>query len=432
RQFDAMLQELQSLEQQHPEFKEPDSPTELVGSDLEAGFEKFEHTVPILSLGNTYSTEEALAWAEKTLSPGQKINLQWKVDGATLVLYYEKGKLIRAVTRGSGQVGDVVTNNARTIRSIPHQLREPEDLVARGEVYMTFADFEKFNEESENIYANPRNLAAGSLKHKKSRETARRPLRWVAFDLHLASDPERFASDSELLNYARSLGLPVFEDNRTIEFHGPGDLQKAIEGFEKVREEVAFPVDGLVLKLDDRFRRLDLGFTAAVPRWATALKFEPDLAETVVQEIEVFVGRTGRVTPRARLEPVQLAGTTVTYATLHNADFIERLGVRVGSTVKVSKRGEIIPAVEEVVDPGKGQPFQFPSQCPSCQSKLVRPDDMVDWLCPNPQCQEKEINALIFFCQRKQMDIAGLGEKTIRLLYEKGFLKKIEDIYTLA
>tara|TARA_B100001939_G_scaffold328249_1_gene323370 strand:- start:42706 stop:44907 length:2202 start_codon:yes stop_codon:yes gene_type:complete len=431
KKFDEMLKELQVLEQEYPLLKESDSPTELVGSDLESGFEKFEHTVPILSLSNTYSTEEALAWATKTARTGEKINLQWKVDGATLVLYYEKGKLIRAVTRGTGQLGDIVTNNARTIRSIPGTLKEPVDLVARGEVYMTFAEFEKFNEEVEGIYANPRNLAAGSLKHKKSRETARRPLRWVAFDLHLQSDPERFGSDSDLLAYANSLGLPIFEDNMLVDFHSKEDLSSAIQKFESKRPNVAFPVDGLVLKLDDRFRRLDLGFTAAVPRWATSLKFEPDLAETKVEEIEVFVGRTGRITPRARLQPVQLAGTTVTYATLHNADFIERLGVRVGSTVKVSKRGEIIPAVEEVVDPGKGKPYVFPSHCPSCNSRLERPDDMVDWLCTNPGCQEKEINALIFFCQRKQMDIAGLGEKTIRLLYENGFLKKIEDIYQL-
>ncbi len=431
KKFDEMLRELQALEQDYPLFKETNSPTELVGSDLESGFEKFEHTVPILSLSNTYSTDEALAWATKTVRAAEKINLQWKVDGATLVLYYEKGNLIRAVTRGTGQLGDIVTNNARTIRSIPGTLKEPVDLVARGEVYMTFAEFDKFNEESEGIYANPRNLAAGSLKHKKSRETARRPLRWVAFDLHLQSDPEKFQSDSELLAYASKLGLPIFDDNELVTFNSEKDLSRAIGKFENKREKVAFPVDGLVLKLDNRFRRLDLGFTAAVPRWATSLKFEPDLAQTRVEEIEVFVGRTGRITPRAKLEPVQLAGTTVTYATLHNADFIERLGVRVGSTVKVSKRGEIIPAVEEVVDPGKGKPFIFPSRCPSCDSKLQRPGDMVDWLCTNPSCPEKEINSLIFFCQRKQMDIAGLGEKTIRLLYEKGFLRNVEDIYKL-
>ncbi|MCB1304510.1 MAG: NAD-dependent DNA ligase LigA, partial [Leptospiraceae bacterium] len=431
RKFDALLEELSELEAKYPQWKVADSPTGLVGSDLESGFEKFEHTVPVLSLGNTYSTDEAVAWAEKTARSGEKVQIQWKVDGATLVLYYTKGQLTRAVTRGSGQIGDVVTNNAKTIRSIPHQLKEKVDLVARGEVYMTFADFEKFNEESDNIYANPRNLSAGSLKHKKSRDTARRPLRWVAFDVHLSSNPDKFQSDTDLLSYVNQLGLPVFEANKIIVFRSGSDLRKAISSFEEKREEVAFPVDGLVLKLDDRFRRLDLGFTAASPRWATALKFEPDLAETTVEEIEVFVGRTGRITPRARLQPVQLAGTTVTFATLHNADFIEKLGVRVGSLVRVSKRGEIIPAVEEVIDPGKGAPFKFPDRCPSCSTPLVREDEMVDWLCPNTQCPEKEISALVFFCQRKQMDMAGLGEKTIRLLYEQKLLKKIEDIYSL-
>lgn len=436
RQFDKLLSELQQLESAYPQLASPDSPARMVGSDLDSDFPKFEHTIPVLSLSNTYSTEEAVSWAGRLAKDAgfeadkkkPQFLIQWKVDGATLVLYYEKGRLVRAVTRGSGQIGDVVTANALTIRSIPHQLSENISLIARGEAYMTFSDFERFNEESGSIYANPRNLTSGSLKHKKSKETARRPLRWVAFDVHFPGNPGEFTNDSQRMKRAKRLGLPVFEDEILT---GPAGIKSSIEKAKAREKELNFPVDGLVIKTDDLELRKELGFTAAAPRWATAVKFEPDLAVTTIEEIEVFTGRTGRVTPRARLKPVKLAGTTVTYATLHNADFIENLGVRQGAVVKVSKRGDIIPAVEEVVEPGPGKPYIFPSKCPVCGTKLVREEDMVDRMCPNPQCDEKKINTLIFFCARKQMDIAGLGEKTIRQFYEKGLVRDIEDLYTL-
>ncbi|HMX56913.1 MAG TPA: NAD-dependent DNA ligase LigA [Leptospiraceae bacterium] len=427
RQFDRLLEELSSLEKENPGLASPDSPTRLVGSDLDNSFPKFKHTIPVLSLANTYSTEEAVAWAEKTCEKKETILIEWKVDGATLVLYYEKGKLERAVTRGTGQVGDVVTENARTIRSIPDRLSEEIDLTVRGEAYMNFDEFDAFNEQQGNIYANPRNLVSGSLKHKKSRETALRPIRWVAFEAYFAKD-EKLKTDSSQLDRLSQLGLPVFESH-TVSSSG---LAAKIELLSKKVKKLNFPVDGLVLKVDDLNLRRDLGYTSASPRWATALKFEPELAQTTVEEIEVFTGRTGRVTPRARLVPVKLAGTTVTYATLHNADYIEKLGVRVGSTVKISKRGEIIPAVEEVVDQGKGPPFSFPKKCPSCGSKLVRGEEAADWLCPNEECDEKLMNAIVFFCQRKQMDIAGLGERNVEILFRKGFVKTIPDLYRLG
>lgn len=431
RAFDRLYAELQQLERDYPEFASPDSPTRSVGSDLDNDFPKFTHTIPVLSLGNTYSTAEALAWARKHLQNDQEVvDIQWKVDGATLVLYYERGVLKRAVTRGSGQVGDDVTANALTIQNVPRKLKKPETLVARGEVYMTYADFESFNETMGGVYANPRNLSAGSLKHKKSREVARRPLRWAAFD---ASFPEkkgraRPKSDRVRLELLRELGVPLFPDNAFV----PGtELEQTIQDFEKRRDDMPMPVDGLVLKIDDLDRREILGATANTPRWATALKFEPEVAETRVLEIEVAVGRTGRVTPRARLESVQLAGTTVSYATLHNADQIGRLGVRVGSFVRVSKRGEIIPAVEEVIEVGDGPEFVYPDKCPSCATTLVREPEAVDWLCPNPECPDVLLNRLIFFCQRKQMDIAGMGEKICRILFERGFVRRLPDIYSL-
>ncbi len=428
REFDRLLEELITLEKENPGLASPDSPSRLVGSDLDADFPKFKHTVPILSLGNTYSPGEALEWAAKTLpDPKKKIVVEWKVDGATLVVYYEKGKLVRAVTRGSGQVGDDVTANALTIRNIPHILSRPVDVTVRGEVYMTYADFEAFNEQAGSVYANPRNTAAGSLKLKKSSEVAGRPLRWVAFDAFFKKD--KFPTDVRMLADLAELGFPVDPDTQVVPV---SQLEKSLASFAGQKGDRPMPVDGLVLKVDDLVEREDLGYTAASPRWAVALKFEPEAAESTVEEIEVFVGRTGRITPRARLTPVKLAGTTVMYATLHNAEFVKELGVKKGSRVRVSKRGEIIPAVEEVIDPGNGPAFKFPVKCPSCKTKLVREEEAVDWRCPNPECEEKIIEGIIFFCQRKQMNIDRLGEKMVRNLWEAGFLRSIEDIYRLA
>lgn len=428
REFDRLLEELIALEKENPSLVSPDSPSRLVGSDLDADFPKFKHTVPILSLGNTYSPEEAMEWAAKTLPDSKKkIVVEWKIDGATLVVYYEKGRLVRAVTRGSGQVGDDVTANALTIRNIPHILARPVDVTVRGEVYMTYADFEAFNEQAGSVYANPRNTAAGSLKLKKSAEVSGRPLRWVAFDAFFKK--EKFPTDGKVLAALALLGLPVDSDTEIVP---AAKLEKTIAAFTARKDDRPMPVDGLVLKVDDLLEREDLGYTAASPRWATALKFEPELAESTVEDIEVFVGRTGRITPRARLSAVKLAGTTVMYATLHNAEFIKELGVKKGSRVKVSKRGEIIPAVEEVVDPGDGPEFKFPVKCPSCGTKLVREEEAVDWRCPNPECEEKIIEGIIFFCQRKQMNIERLGEKMVRNLWAAGLLRSIEDIYRLA
>ncbi len=428
REFDHLFRELQDLEAAFPDLTDPDSPTRYVGSDLDTQFTKFKHTIPVLSLANTYSTQEALEWAGKARAAGAGIDflVEWKVDGATLVLYYEAGRLRRAVTRGTGQVGDDVTQNAFTIRNIPHVLTEPVDVVVRGEVYMTWDDFDRFNEAEGFAYANPRNLAAGTLKQKKSRVVATRPLRWTAFDAYFSAQQPR--TDHETLARARALGLPVNADTTLV----PAEkLPDTIMLFSAMRDQTSLPVDGLVLKVNSLSAREELGFTATTPRWATALKFEPESGETTVRAIEVFTGRTGRVTPRAALEPVQLAGTTVSYATLHNEAYIKRLDVRVGSRVRVSKRGEIIPAVEEVLERGTGRPFHFPKNCPSCGTKLTREEGAADWLCQNPQCAEKLIAALEFFCGRKQMDINGLGEKVVRLLFEKGLVRHPEDLYRL-
>jgi len=426
--FDRLFAELQKLEEKHPELASPHSPTRQIGSDLSGDFPRFQHTVPVLSLSNTYSTAEALQWAQKIAREFQNVtfSVQWKIDGATLVCYYHEGQLERAVTRGSGQIGDEITANARTIADIPHHLTEIVDLVVRGEVYMHFQDFDDFNQLAGNRYANPRNLTAGSLKQKNPADVALRPLRYVAFDGYSAT--AAIKDDARMQEWLNRLGVSTFADQSFVECEA---LEEEILRRESLRFSLPYPVDGLVLKVSAYGQREELGFTAAFPRWATALKFTPDSAETEILSIDVAVGRTGRVTPRAILKPVRLAGTTVQHATLHNADYIKKLGARIGARVRVSKRGEIIPAVEEVLDPGKGKPFRFPVRCPSCQSPLVRPDQMADYFCYQIDCPEKIIAGLIFFAGRRQMDIAGLGEKIVRILYDKGLIRTIADIYRL-
>ncbi len=420
--FDEKLKELKELENQFPQFTLPDSPTRMIGSDIEQEFPKFKHKIPVLSLTNTYTINEALEWAYKT--GANKFNVQWKVDGLTLVLYYMEGQLKHAVTRGTGDIGDEITENALTIRTIPYKLKKKINLIIRGEAYMNYSDFEKFNEEVGSIYANPRNLTSGSIKQKKSSEVAKRPLRWIAFDGYLENT--QIQTDEEMLKYMDNLGLPVFEDNETVEI---SQLEEVIKKFEKKLKTMDIPVDGLVIKVDNRILREELGYTSHSPKWAIAFKFEPDLAKTIIEDIEIQVGRTGRITPRAKLKEVQLAGTKVSFATLHNEDFIKKMGIKIGSEVIVSKRGDIIPAVEEVVNPGNGPEYVFPEFCPSCNSKLYKENS--NWFCKNNECNEKLIQQLIFFCGRKQMDISGLGEKTIRTLFQKGFIRYIEDIYEL-
>ena len=448
RKFDELLKELCELEAKHPHLIRPDSPSHLLGSDMSNDFAKLKHRLPVLSLENTYNLAELMDWVWRLLANLKKEDLdfdsaslyfqvQWKIDGTTLVLYYQKGVLKEAITRGTGFVGNDVTENALTIRSIPKQLKEPQSLLVRGEVYMLYQDFTDFNEAFGMIYANPRNLAAGSLKHKKSNEVAKRPLRWLGFDASfdailddtLDENIQQNNSDQETLKLIHKLGLPIDQAALCVPLK---NLEKTIRKFENKRNKLGFPVDGLVIKLDDVSLRKLIGVRAKAPRWAVAYKFEAEEAITKVKAIETYVGRTGRVTPRAVLEPVQLSGSTVSYATLHNANYIEKLDLRLDSEVKISKRGEIIPAIEEVVLRSDNEPFLFPRTCPSCQTKLIREEEMVDWFCVNEACQERFISSLIFFCGRKQMDIDGMGEKACRLLFENGFVKSIPDIYKLG
>jgi DNA ligase (NAD+) len=424
--FDLLFKKLQDLEEKYPQFASSNSPTKTVGSDLDNQFEKVKHKIPVLSLENTYNSGELLEWATK-IGLDQEFSVEWKIDGASLVLYYENGELERAVSRGTGGVGDDITENIKTIKTVPLVLSEKVSIYVRGEVYMTFQDFEDYNSENGNKYANPRNLVSGSIKHKNSVQVVKRPLRVYTYDAFLPGK-QKISKHSEMLKYMQKLRLPVSTESKIVKGK---DLVKTIEKFKSLKDDLAFPTDGLVIKLNDLQLREELGTTAHSPRWARALKFDALMKETRILKIDFAVGRTGKITPRAEVEPVQLAGTTVRFATLHNQDYINELGVGIGALVKVAKRGEIIPAVEAVVEPPPEGVFQIPDHCPTCNTLTVKLDDFVDKFCPNKKCPSREMNQLIFFCQKKQMDIEGLGEKQIQNLYEKGFIRNIIDIYDL-
>ena len=425
KEFDNLFKELQTLEKSYPEFISKNSPTKLVGSDLDNTFEKYKHKIPVLSLENTYSTEELIEWATK-LSPRELFSFEWKVDGASIVLYYANGELDKAVTRGTGGIGDDITDNIRTIKNIPLVLNDKLDIIVRGEVYMDFQDFHDFNEENGGKYANPRNLTSGSIKQKNSNLVASRPLKIAVYDAYFPKNSS-FKDHKVLLEYLKKLHFPLLKDT---EFKNIHHFEKTILNFKKKKEKIKFPTDGLVIKLNDLSLRNELGETSHSPRWARALKFEVTTADTVIENIDFAIGRTGKLTPRAKVTPVKLLGTTVTYATLHNQDYINEKRIGIGAKVKIAKRGEIIPAVEEVIEEPL-EIFTLPTNCPSCSSILTKIDESVDSFCLNRSCNSRIINSLIFFCQRKQMDIEGLGEKMIEFLYEKSYVKSIPDIYDL-
>jgi len=427
QEYDSLLSELKSLEEQYPQWIQKNSPTKAIGSDLSNQFTKFKHEVPVLSLDNTYNTEELSDWIEKTGSE-LEYSLEWKIDGASILLYYVDGKLSNCVTRGTGGIGDIVTENVKTIKSIPHTLSGNLTLAVRGEIFMNFSDFEEFNEEYGGKFANPRNLSAGSIKHKDPNEVAKRPLRIFVYDAYLGKGRKGFHTHQDILNLLKKEKFPLAPDTKFI---SGNKLIKIIDEFKSKKDKMPFPIDGLVIKLNSLEKRESLGETSQSPRWARAFKFDALMKETEIEEIDFAIGRTGKITPRAKVTPTLLAGTTVTYATLHNQDYIDALGAGIGAKVLISKRGEIIPAVEKVISPPPNGVFKLPSKCPSCNTKLVKVDESVDFFCTNRHCPEREKNTLIFYCSKKQMNIEGLGEKQIESFYNKQWIHSIIDLYKL-
>ncbi|WP_418450854.1 NAD-dependent DNA ligase LigA [Alistipes sp.] len=438
--FDALMRELQRLEAEHPEWADPASPTLRVGSDATAEFRSVEHRFPMLSLGNTYSLDELHEFIARIEREAGETELvaELKFDGTAISLTYEHGLLVQALTRGDGTRGDDVTANVRTIRSVPLRLQGddwPELFEIRGEILLPYASFDRLNAEREQNgeppFANPRNAAAGTLKQQASAVVARRGLDCTLYQLSGENLP--FETHWESLVKAREWGFKISDAMRIC--RGADEVDDYIRFWDQARKGLPFATDGVVIKVNNFAVRRSLGFTSKAPKWAVAYKFKAEQALTRIESIDFQVGRTGAVTPVANLDPVLLAGTTVKRATLHNAEQIAQMNVRVGDMVYVEKGGEIIPkitGVELSMRPVNSEPFRYITVCPECGTPLVRYEGEAKHYCPNQShCRPQILGRIIHFTRRKAMDIEGLGEETIELLFENGLVRNIADLYDL-
>lgn len=444
QQFDEMMHRLQELEARHPECHDPNSPTQRVGSDLTHDFVTVAHKRPMLSLSNTYNQQEVSDFYERVKEGlhGEPFQLccEMKFDGLSISLHYEKGKLVRAVTRGDGVQGDDVTENVRTIRSIPLVLPEetdyPEEFEIRGEVLMPFSSFEKLNREraerGEPLFANPRNAASGTLKSKDSRVVAERQL--DAYLYYLLGEDIPCQSHYENLQLARRWGFKVSD---AMQLTGSLDEVFAyINHWNEARHSLPFATDGIVLKVNDLSQQRSLGLTAKSPRWAIAYKFQAEQVSTILREVTFQVGRTGVVTPVANMDPVLLAGTMVKRATLHNADVLEALDLHLGDHVLVEKGGEIIPKIvgvdQEFLTEERGPKVTFVTHCPECGTVLVRNEEEAATYCPNDACKPQILGRIEHFISRKAMDISSLGPETVDKYFSDGLIHDVADLYALT
>jgi DNA ligase (NAD+) len=441
--YDTWLRELIDLEAAHPDLVTPDSPTQTVGAPVPAGFAPVAHRVPMLSLDNVFSADELRAWgtrAERGVGNVEAYVCELKIDGVAVSLLYEKGRLTQAATRGDGRVGEDITRNVRTISGIPARLDSddpPGVFEVRGEIYYPTAVFEQLNEqqaaEGKQVFANPRNAASGALRQKDPKVTRSRQLSMLCHSFGQA-DGLKFASQSEFLGYCASVGLPVAEQTERL-----GTIDEVVdfvERWEQGRHELSYEMDGVVVKVDLHRQQEDLGRTSKAPRWAIAYKFPPEERTTLLNDIRLSIGRTGRATPYAILEPVLVAGSTVSQATLHNSDEVARKDVRPGDTVFVRKAGDVIPEVLGPVlnkRPADAEPWVMPTACPACETTLVRPEGEKDTRCPNTTgCPAQRWASLVHFAGRGAMDIEHLGEQTIQTLIDVGKLRDAADIYSLT
>ncbi|MFR9504332.1 MAG: NAD-dependent DNA ligase LigA [Rikenellaceae bacterium] len=438
--FDTLLRSLIELETQYPEFAHIASPTQRVGSDITNGFESREHRFPMLSLGNTYSLDELHDFIHKVSTEAETTEFvcELKFDGTAISLTYEQGTLVQAVTRGDGSRGDDVTRNVRTIRSIPLQLSGegyPPLFEIRGEIVLPFDSFERINGEriasGENPFANPRNAAAGTLKQQSSAIVASRALDCLLYQI--AGENLPFESHWQNLTAARQWGFKVSQTMRLC--RSEQEVFDFIEYWDTKRHELPFATDGVVIKVNQYAAQRALGFTAKAPKWAVAYKFKAEQALTKLLSVDYQVGRTGAITPVANLEPVLLAGTTVKRASLHNAEQIAALDIRVGDRVYVEKGGEIIPKITGVELSERScevKPLIYISHCPECDTPLIKIEGEAKHYCPNEaHCPPQIVGRIIHFIRRKAMDIDGLGDETIELLFKSGLLENIADIYSL-
>lgn len=444
--YDKLYKELEKLEAENPHLITPDSPTQRVGKDLTKEFKPVNHLVPMLSLTNTYDEQDVYDFDRRVhegLPAGEKVEyvVEYKIDGASVSLRYIEGKLYTAATRGDGMVGEEITNNVKTIRAVPLKIKKPviskyklDDFEARGEIYMNISDFEDLNrrqaERGEKLFANPRNSAAGTLKLQNPQIVASRKLN--IFLYQLISLKDEFESQSENLELLKQMGFRINPDYRVCK--SIEEVLEVCKEFESKRDSLEYEIDGAVIKVNSIRQQKILGSIAKSPRWAVAYKFKAKQAFTYVRDIVWQVGRTGAVTPVAELEPVRLAGSTISRATLHNYDEIKRKDIRVGDKVVIEKGGDVIPKVVAVIVEERNKdskPTQPPEKCPVCKSKLYKPEDEVAFYCENPECPAQIKARLIHFASRGAMDIEGLGEALVDLFVEKGFLKTFSDIYEL-
>jgi DNA ligase (NAD+) len=440
--FDALVRELRALEEANPELRSEESPTQKVGGRASTAFAEVRHRVPMMSLDNAFSFDELVAWGkrmERYISESVAYVCELKIDGIACSLLYEDGRYVRGATRGNGVVGEDVTENVRTIEVIPERLAgdPPQVLEVRGEVYMPASAFEELNqrqgEAGLRLFANPRNSGAGSLRQKDPKVTASRDLRFWAYQLGEVTGGPRFRRHSETLDFLKAAGLPVNPEVRTV-----GALEEVFaycEHWLQHRHDLDYEIDGVVVKVDDLAQREELGSTSKSPRWAIAYKFPPEEATTVLKDIMVSIGRTGKATPFAQLEPVRVSGSTVQLATLHNQDQVRVKDVRPGDTVTVRKAGDVIPEVVAPVlskRPEGLAEWTFPTQCPACGGPLVRIEGESDTFCVNVDCPAQRDGRIAHFASRGAMDIEGLGEKRVGQLTSAGLLRDPGDIYYLT
>jgi len=446
REYDGLFDELAAIEREFPELSREDSPTRRVGSDLTQELPEAAHTIPVLSLDKAYALADLTAWIEKTArNAGGALSFvcEEKIDGASIVLYYQDGLLARAVTRGNGLVGNDVTGNVRTVGSVPLRLSRPVTVAARGEIFLAKSRFARVNTAMEEPYANPRNLAAGTLRRVKSREAAGVPLEIFVYEGFFEA-PRR--SHTEILEELEDLGFRInprvgfFTEaparKETRERHPSwtvgslGEIGGFIDAEKRGRGELDYEIDGIVVKVNEIPARDSLGYTGHHPRWAVAFKFESPEGATSVKAIEAQVGRTGRITPVARVEPVRISGATISNVTLHNQEYIDMLELAVGDRVAVSRRGDVIPAVERVLEKNEAgnTVWKLPAACPACRASLEKLG--AHHFCPNPSCPDQIRGRLNFFVARGQMDIEGLGPETIEVLLKNCFVQDIQDIYS--
>ena len=432
--YDRLMQELIRIESSHPEWVRLDSPTRKIGGEVISEFEKVTHRVPMMSLGNVFNEEEIRDFDEKVskVFPNHEYVCELKIDGLAFNLEYKDGVFVRAATRGNGVVGEDITHNVKTIKSIPHVLKEKVDLDIRGEIYMSKKSFNKLNErqkeKGENIFQNPRNAAAGSIRQLDSSVAASRGL-----DVFLYHYPETpFKTHYETLMYMKKLGFVVNPNIRLCK--NIDEVLSFIHEWTEKRNTLPYEIDGIVIKVNDIEQQRELGFTAKVPKWATAYKFPPEHVLTKLTDIIFTVGRTGQITPNAVLEPVRVMGSTISRATLHNSDYCVEKDIRIGDYVYIYKAGDVIPAVDRVElkrRNGAEKPFEMIKYCPMCGSNLVQKNGMVDYFCENIHCPARKIEGLIHFVSRGAMNILGLGDRIMEDFFNYGYIKEFSDIYKL-